>query len=99
MRILCVYGNPPPVTGSTIGALLTSVLKAMIFVRATCLAGLPNLHPGRRIWQSSGSGWPKRRPTPEVWNLLSADNPHLPQPAIGLTNHGIQMWQIRHLTL
>ena len=27
MRILCVYGNPPPVTGSTIGALLTSVLN------------------------------------------------------------------------
>ena len=27
MRILCVYGNPPPVTGNTIGASLTSVLN------------------------------------------------------------------------
>ena len=45
MRILCVYGNPPPVTGSTIGTLLTSVLKAMIFVWATCLAGIAKSPP------------------------------------------------------
>ena len=71
----------------------------MIFVWATCLAGIAKSPPWPPDLAIQREWLAETKTNAEVWDLLSADNPHLPQPAIGLTNHGIQMWQIRHLTL